>query len=127
MRPEEGPRHKLPVIDAQHVANFRTACQQMQDSPHNNAQALAVEFLNDWEAIFAVFNYPRLPLLNNEAEQALRHRVIARRISHGTRSAIGSKSLALLASVIDSCRRRRASPWSYLAQVITAGRQGNDS
>jgi len=122
----EGPHDELPVIYAQRLANFRTACQQMQGSSHNNAHALAVEFLNDWEAIFAVLKYPHLPLTNNEAEQALRHWVIARRISHGTRSAIGSKSLALLASVIDTCRRRRASPWSYLAQVITAGRQGND-
>jgi len=122
----EGPHDELPVIHAQRLANFRTACQQMQGSSHNKAHALAVEFLNDWEAVFAVLKHPHLPLTNNEAEQALRHWVIARRISHGTRSAIGSKSLALLASVIDTCRRRRASPWSYLAQVITAGRQGND-
>jgi transposase len=39
---------------------------------------------------------------------------------------VGSKSFALLASVIDTCRRRNASPWPYLAQVIAAGRRGLD-
>ena len=123
----EGPHGELPAIHAQRLKDFRTACQQMQDSPHCKARALAVEFLNDWDAIFIVLQHPHLPLTNNEAERALRHWVIARRISYGTRSAIGSKSFALLASVIDTCRRRNASPWNYLAQVIAAGRRGDDA
>jgi len=122
----EGPHDKLQLIHAQRLKEFRTACQQMRGASHNKAHALAVEFLNDWEAIFIVLQHPHLPLTNNEAERALRHWVIARRISYGTRSAVGSKSFALLASVIDTCRRRNAAPWHYLAQVIAAGRRGDD-
>jgi len=62
---------------------------------------------------------------NNVAEQSLRHWVIARKISHGTRTPEGSRAFALLASVIDTCRQRGLSPWPYLAQVIAARRQGN--
>ena len=67
---------------------------------------------------------PHWPLTNNEAERALRHWVILRRISYGTRTMVGSRSFALLASIIDTCRKRKASPWPYLAEVIARGRRG---
>ena len=85
---------------------------------------LAVEFFNDWDAIFRVLAHPELPLTNNAAERALRHWVIARRLSHGTRTAVGSRAFTLLASVIDTCRQRRHSPWTYLVKAITDRRQG---
>jgi hypothetical protein len=68
--------------------------------------------------------WPHLPLSNNVAEQALRHWVISRYISHGTRSEAGSRAFAFLASVIETCRRRGASTWQYLRTVIGAARRG---
>jgi len=65
-----------------------------------------VELLNDWEAIFQVLSHPELPLTNNAAERALRHWVILRKLSLGTRTPVGSRVVALLASVIDTCRQR---------------------
>ncbi|VAW31305.1 hypothetical protein MNBD_CHLOROFLEXI01-1842, partial [hydrothermal vent metagenome] len=62
---------------------------------------------------------------NNVAESALRHWVIARKISHGTRTKQGSRAFALLGSVIETCRQRDVSPWLYLAEVIAQRRQGN--
>lgn len=61
---------------------------------------------------------------SNVAEQALRHRVIARRISMGTRSEAGSRASTLLASVIETCRKRLASSWIFIASVIAAARKG---
>ncbi len=87
--------------------------------------ALAREFLNDWVVIWVVLAHPWLPLTNNEAERALRHWVITRRISQGTRTPEGSRALALLASVIETCRKRDRLPWPYLAQVIAARRKGH--
>jgi hypothetical protein len=46
---------------------------------------------------------------NNEAERALRHWVIARRIGMGTRTPQGTRVFALLASVIETCRKRGVS------------------
>ncbi|MFZ1640659.1 MAG: IS66 family transposase, partial [Candidatus Contendobacter sp.] len=60
----------------------------------------------------------------NAAERALRHWVIARKISHGTRTATGSRVFALLASVIDTCRQRSHSPWPYIAAAIADRRAG---
>jgi transposase len=82
------------------------------------------EFLYDWNVILRPLAEPHLPLSNNAAEQALRHWVISRYISHGTRSEEGSRAFALLASVIETCRRRGASAWQYLGTVIAAARKG---
>jgi transposase len=121
----EGPAGmSLHVQWEDRLRAFRCRCEAMQGHSHGKTQALAVEFLNDWEAIFAVLSNPLWPLTNNEAERALRHWVILRGISHGTRTPRGSRDFALLASVIDTCRQRGHSPWDYLQTAITRRRQG---
>jgi len=67
---------------------------------------------------------PGLPLTNNAAERQLRHWVVARKTSFGTRSEQCSRALALLASLIDTCRLRQASAWDFLAEALAAGRKG---
>lgn len=124
-RAREGPPVNLQEPFAERLAAFRKLCEQHRDSTHEKTRALAREFLNDWEAIWCVLAHPYLPLTNNEAERALRHWVILRRISQGTRTEQGSRVFALLASVIDTCRKRHLLPWPYLAQVIAERRKGH--
>ena len=62
---------------------------------------------------------------NNEAERALRHWVIARQISQGIHTEQDTRAFGLIASVTETCRKRRKSPWPYLAEVIAEYRQGN--
>ncbi len=85
---------------------------------------MASEILNDWDAVVAAVNNPDLPLTNNEAERALRHAVIARRISYGTRSSEGSIAKACLLSVIETCRLRQINPGKYISSVIKLARKG---
>ena len=99
-------------------------CLRLADCPHDKARALARELLNDWDTFWVVLDHPNLPLSNNEAERALRHWVIARRIGMGTRTEQGTRAFALLASVIETCRKRNVSPWPYLAEVIGQRRKG---
>ena len=120
----EGPPADRPTQHALLLAELRAACEQHQGHPHAKTRALAVELLNDWDAIFQVLHHPELPLTNNDAERALRHWVIARKISHGTRTATGSRVFALLASVIDTCRQRGHSPWPYIEAAIADRRAG---
>jgi hypothetical protein len=127
-RAREGPPALgLPEQYAKRLTEFKALCESHRDCEHKKTRELAREFLNDWEAIWIVLQYPQLPLTNNEAEQALRHWVIARRISYGTRTEQGSRAFALLASVIETCRKRRISPWPYLARVIAERRKGNEA
>jgi IS1 family transposase len=99
-------------------------CLLARAAEHPKLKALAKEILRDWEAVVAFFYHPGLPPTNNEAERALRHAVIARRISYGTRTSEGSLAYSSLLSVIETCRLRKVDPWTYIAQVIAQGRKG---
>lgn len=118
--PPEGLRQQhAPMLNA-----LLKACLAQADSQHAQTRALARELLNDWDTFWVVLDYPELPLTNNEAERSLRHWVIARRIGMGTRTDQGTRVFALLASVIETCRKRNASPWPYLAEVLRQRRKG---
>jgi transposase len=121
---EGPPPVDLPTQHASLLAALRAACAGRQSSPHPKTHALAVELLNDWEAIFQVLSHPELPLTNNAAERALRHWVILRKLSLGTRTEVGSRGVALLASVIDTCRQRGHTPWRTLERAIADRRAG---
>jgi IS1 family transposase len=125
----EGPDGGTVSILAHHqeaLDNLRKVCVTMSASSHKKTRELGGEFLNDWEAIFRVLEYPAWPLTNNEAERALRHWVIMRKITQGTRSEQGSRALALFASVFVTCRLRNSSPLLYIRDVINMRRQGYD-
>ncbi len=126
----EGPDKGKVSIASEHLVQLnrlQKTCKKMSASSHKKSRELGREFLNDWEAIFHVLDYPAWPLTNNEAERALRHWVILRRITQGTRSEQGSRALALFASVITTCRLRACSPLLYIRDVINMRRQGNDA
>ena len=120
------PTLDLPEKFAQELAQLKILCEQHREHQHEKTKKLARELLNDWAAIWNILAYPQLPITNNVAEQALRHWVIARKISYGTRTPQGSRAFTALASVIDTCRQRGISPWPYIATVIAARRKGND-
>jgi hypothetical protein len=100
-------------------------CLRHTEAKHEKTRALARELLNDWDTFWVVLDHPELPLTNNIAERALRHWVIARRISYGTRNPQGSRAFTLLASVIETCRQRGHSPWLYIAETLRERRRGN--
>lgn len=120
----EGPPGDLTILHAERLDALRTSCERHRAHAHAKTRALAVELLNDWEAIFQVLHTPAHPLTNNAAERALRHWVINRKLSHGTRTDTGSRAFALLASVIDTCRQRGHPPWPYLQTAIADRRAG---
>jgi hypothetical protein len=118
------PPAALTELHSQDIRRLRALCEGHRDDSHKKLRELAGEFLNDWAVILRQVAEPNLPLTNNPAESALRPMVIARGISHGTRCSSGSRAYALLASVIETCRLRKASSWHYLAEVIRAARVG---
>ena len=99
-------------------------CQCNRHEVEKKVRELAGEILNDWDAVVAFVYDPRLPPTNNEAERALRHAVIARRISFGTRTDEGSRFYAAGLSVIETCRRRGVETWGYVCSLIAAARSG---
>ncbi len=118
------PPEGLPFLYAADIKRLQELCEAHWSDDHSALRSVAREFLYDWQVIMRPLAEPHLPLSNNAAEQALRHWVIARTISHGTRSEAGSRAFALLASVIETCRRRGVSSWRFLGTVIAAARKG---
>jgi transposase len=107
------------------LASFHEYCILVADNTdHQKTLELAREFLNDWDAIWKVVEHPEWPATNNVAERILRHWVITRRISYGTRTTEGSQSVAILASIIETGRLRGIKIWDYLTQVIAERRRG---
>ncbi|MGH8568524.1 MAG: IS66 family transposase [Gammaproteobacteria bacterium] len=123
-REAEQPLASLASANAAVMETLRQLCEQHRDDRHGPLRRVAREFLYDWDVILRPVLEPWLPLTNNEAERALRHYVIARLISHGTRSEVGSRAFALLASVIETCRRRGVSVLDFLGSAIAAARKG---
>lgn len=106
------------------LARLKRACNLGSEEKYFKLRALAKEILNDWDAVVAFVKNPELPPTNNDAERALRHAVISRRISFGTRTTEGSRAYTALLSVIETCRLRNQDPWQYIAQTIALGRKG---
>jgi hypothetical protein len=125
----EGPQPPPDLYQKNRVKldAFNTLCVDHWGCVHEKTRQLAVEFTRDWDAIWAVLEFPLLPITNNWAEQALRHWVLSRRISQGTRTEQGSLAFTVLASVIETCRRRGVAPWPYLADVIRERRKGEQA
>jgi len=121
------PEQPIGMLAKQHendIEAMKTLCIACQDSAHDKLRAFARELLRDWDIILRQIHEPSLPLTNNEAERILRHWVIDRRLSNGTRTAEGTRAFTILASVIETCRIRGAPAWDYLTQVILAARKG---
>jgi transposase len=57
---------------------------------------------------------------NNASERALRHAVIWRKLSFGTQSAHGSRFVATILTVVETCRQQSRSVFEYLTTAMEA-------
>jgi transposase len=57
---------------------------------------------------------------NNASERALRHAVIWRKLSFGTQSAHGSRFVATILTVVETCRQQSRSVFEYLTTAMQA-------
>jgi hypothetical protein len=60
---------------------------------------------------FTFLKYPMIPIDNNKAERALRHLVIKRKISFGSKTQRGAETTSILASVILSLKWNNPGNW----------------
>ena len=69
------------------------------------------------EKYFTFLKHPGIPIDNNKAERALRHLVIKRKISFGSKTQRGAETTSILASIILSLKWNHPGNWfkTYLA------------
>ncbi|HEY3333296.1 MAG TPA: IS66 family transposase [Capsulimonadaceae bacterium] len=70
--------------------------------------------------LFTFVEYPEVPHHNNPAEQAIRPAVIARKISGGTRSPLGTQTKTTLMSLFATWNLRGLDPLQQCRQLLTA-------
>jgi len=72
---------------------------------------LKISLRKNKEKYFTFLKHPGIPIDNNKAERALRHLVIKRRISFGSKTQRGAETTSILASVIMSLRWNDPQNW----------------
>lgn len=90
----------------QELGEIKNLCESHKDFEQTKVREFSREILNDWDAIFRILDYPQYPLTNNEAERALRHWVILRKVILGTQSEIGRRATCAIASIMGTAQRR---------------------
>ncbi|HUK44043.1 MAG TPA: IS66 family transposase [Gaiellaceae bacterium] len=85
----------------------------------------ARNLLKRWPALWTFSHTDGVEPTNNHAERCLRGAVIYRKLSLGTQSERGERSLERLLSASITCRLRKQSLLTYLTEVITAHARGD--
>lgn len=88
---------------------LRKLCEQyvLQDVPQSTLCSRIITHLSE---LFVFVRFPNIESSNNRAERALRHTVVARKISGGTRSPKGSETRAILGSLFGTWRLQGLNP-----------------
>ncbi len=87
---------------------------------HKHTRAFAKNLLKVWPALWTFTEIDGVEPTNNAAERGLRGAVIYRKLSLGSQSEEGERTIERLLSVSQTCRLQRRSLFSYLAEVLTA-------
>lgn len=81
-------------------------------------------FLGNYEKLTLFTTDIRLPIDNNSQERLLRNPVIGRKTWYGTHSKRGAQTMALLFSVIESCKLNAVNPREYLPKLVADMHRG---
>ena len=85
-------------------------CRPYADDPSAVQGKLCRRIVRSVEQLFVFVGEPRVPPDNNGSERSLRHLVISRKVSGGTRSVRGTESKMALASLFGTWRARNLNP-----------------
>jgi transposase len=90
-----------------------------------HVHALAKNLLKLWPALWTFANVADVEPTNNAAERGLRAAVIYRKLSLGSRSQGGERTIERLLSVDQTCRLQRRSLYAYLSDALAAKSRGD--
>jgi len=85
----------------------------------------AKNLLKRWPALWTFTCVPGVEPTNNHAERGLRGAVIYRKLSLGSQSDQGERTIERLLSASVTCRLQRRSLFAYLTDVLSAGIRGD--
>lgn len=86
-----------------------------KNTPMSNLSGRIYTFLPE---LFTFVKYPEVKSHNNDAERILRHTVVQRKISGGTRSPKGSETKTILTSLFDTWRLQELNPFEQMKSML---------
>jgi Transposase IS66 family len=97
---------------------------------HDRARTRAVrrragDRLKRWPALWTFTHTDGVEPTNNHAERGLRGAVIYRKLSHGSQSERGERTIERLLSASITCRLQKRSLFAYLTDVLHANIRGD--
>lgn len=108
-------RQSLGKTTARHVqGRFRAVFNQITESHSLDPTPLSKikeSLRKNKDKYFTFLKHPGIPIDNNKAERALRHLVIKRKISFGSKTQRGAETTSILASVILSLKGNNPENW----------------
>lgn len=81
------------------ILTFLSIARPRADDP-DKLVVIKKSLVKNRRAYFTCLDYENIPLTNNKAERSLRHLVLKRRISHGSKTEAGAGRTSILASVM---------------------------
>lgn len=76
--------------------------------------------LGNFQELTAFIDIAALPIDNNSQERLLRNPVIGRKTWYGTHSKRGAETMAILFSIVESCKLNGVNPREYLKTLVQA-------
>ena len=92
--------------------------------PRSEAQNIARRFKKHGESYFRFITTPGVEPTNNLAEQAIRHVVIDRRITQGTRGINGQRWSERIWTTLATCAQQGRSAFDFISQAVNANLSG---
>jgi len=80
--------------------------------------------LRNFQELTAFIDIVPLPIDNNSQERLLRNPVIGRKTWYGTHSKRGAETMAVLFSLVESCKLNKVNPREYLKRLVEALHRG---
>ncbi len=123
---EDGDRRRLRRQVAPLRRQLRVFCEEGRRKSVKTRfhRGLARNLLKAWPALWTFVEVDGVEPTNNRAERGLRHAVIYRKLSQGSRSAQGALATERLLSAAISCRLQGRSLFAYLVEVAQASIRG---
>jgi len=88
-----------------------------KNTPMSTLASRAITFLPE---LFVFIRFPNVKSDNNHAERIIRHTVIARKISGGTKTPKGSEIKAILTSLFDTWQLQNLNPFQQCRLLLTS-------
>jgi len=101
-------------------AEIERLLDEAADSPCTRTQGKAKALLKYRSALWTFVDVEGVPPTNNEAERALRHAVILRKLSFGTQSDRGSRFIERMLSAVDTLRKQDRDVMDFLMDALDA-------